>query len=137
MTCGKKGSLFCMMCGDFIYNSIVDRTVEYTEIALRLPQLGCPDQTLERSISSSERVLNETGKLFWPGLMATYPDTSFGIIRRASRQSLKRMRMFHGEMERSPWVFGYLNDVRNSKGLFSLIFSMNLKRNHTRSHLNF
>ena len=88
-----------MICGDFVYSSIVDRTIAYTEVAVRLPWFRGPDKVLERSITTAEQILYESGKSFWPGLVATYPDSSCSILREASLQSLRRIQIFRGENE--------------------------------------
>ena len=40
MTCGPRGEIFCMKCGDFVYHNVLDREKERVDIQVNLGHLG-------------------------------------------------------------------------------------------------
>eukprot|EP00554_Chaetoceros_debilis_P015129 CAMPEP_0194118556 /NCGR_PEP_ID=MMETSP0150-20130528/36075_1 /TAXON_ID=122233 /ORGANISM="Chaetoceros debilis, Strain MM31A-1" /LENGTH=850 /DNA_ID=CAMNT_0038809981 /DNA_START=83 /DNA_END=2635 /DNA_ORIENTATION=- len=131
ITCGPKGEIFCMKCGDFVSHEIFSREIQLAIIEARIPWLSWDRRSrLQRSFGFGDE--NEDFILFpnddrhdedpslvrenrvgWRGFRATYPDPIPDELISAARITLHRLRLFHGE---APINDAYLTlDASSSK----------------------
>ena len=124
MTCGARGELFCMLCGDYVYSRLIDREVTRIEIAERFSWLQTPDKMLCRSISVTESVTFDSGKSFWPGLLAVYPNPTCPTLLAAGLRSLTRSSLFSGNTKFISTVPELMNfaGIQCSKGIIVVAF---------------
>lgn len=112
ITCGSKGEIFCMKCGDFVYNEVFDREKERIDILFQLPSYAWGrNKPLLRSFSLGD-ILEDfvivpeeideqshdrkiVNKVVWRGLRASYPSEVPEEFIKAARYTLKRLKIFH------------------------------------------
>jgi len=119
ISCGEKGELFCMKCGDFVYNALIDRERDRIEISSRFPWFSRNETRIERSISVGEvNELEDGSSCVWPGLVATYLERAPAALISAGELSLKRIRAFSGQIYSSSFNLGWnqLAYVQSFKG---------------------
>lgn len=112
ITCGSKGEIFCMKCGDFVYNEVFDREKERINIGFHLPMYAwgrnlpllrsfCFGDILEDFVIIPEEIHNPpkekspSNKIVWRGLRAFYPSEVPEEFIQAARCTLKRFKLFH------------------------------------------
>lgn len=112
ITCGSKGEIFCMKCGDFVYNEVFDQEKERVEIGFHLPMYAWGrNLPILRSFRfgdifedfvivpedihdiSKEKTLSN--KIVWRGLRASYPSEVPEEFIQAARCTLNRFKVFH------------------------------------------
>eukprot|EP00814_Leptocylindrus_danicus_P006297 CAMPEP_0116010138 /NCGR_PEP_ID=MMETSP0321-20121206/3831_1 /TAXON_ID=163516 /ORGANISM="Leptocylindrus danicus var. danicus, Strain B650" /LENGTH=856 /DNA_ID=CAMNT_0003479197 /DNA_START=168 /DNA_END=2738 /DNA_ORIENTATION=+ len=103
ITCGDRGALFCMRCGDFVYNPVIEREKIRAEISARIPYLDTADHFLRRSLEPAPLAMTDNENYVWPGLMATYPSSVPHHLAQAGELSLKRLLAFTGESRDFRW----------------------------------
>jgi hypothetical protein len=124
ITCGEKGEIYCMKCGDFVYCDVFDSEKERVEINFQVPWFQWDrHRKLQRSFAFREEgddfyvipnhFLPENKKyansehrstcepsaiVVWKGFQATYPpDVSYDFILAAQR-TLSRLKFFRGDL---------------------------------------
>ena len=108
ITCGEKGEIYCMKCGDFVYCQVFDSEKERVEIGSVVPWFSWGrHQPLKRGFcfgaddfavipSSSSSLSRSSGSIVWRGFQATYPAEVPEEMILAARRTLQRMRVFRG-----------------------------------------
>jgi ubiquitin carboxyl-terminal hydrolase 22/27/51 len=60
MTCGSRGEIFCMKCGDFVYHDVLDREKERVDIQVNVGYLGWERRgKTKRSFGFGENLLDD------------------------------------------------------------------------------
>lgn len=122
ISCGDEGKIFCMKCGDFVYNEVLDQEMERIDIGFHLPRFRWGrNQPLQRTfcfgkigedfiaipsdyddqctetipINSPYELPNHT--VVWRGLRAAYPSEVPNKFIQAARSTLQRFRIFNGK----------------------------------------
>ena len=98
MTCGPRSELFCFKCGDFVYHEVVDREKERVDIARIIPRLSLEPGPLQRSYEPLSFVTTSDHGVVWRGMTASYPSVAPAELTLAARLSLRRFKIFHGEI---------------------------------------
>ena len=115
ITCGSRGEIFCMKCGDFVYNQVFDREKERIDIQFQLPRYAWGrNEPLLRSFSLGdiledfviipEEIDKQSGdrnivnKVVWRGLRASYPSEVPEEFIEAARCTLKRFNFLHDSL---------------------------------------
>jgi len=130
ITCGEKGEIYCMKCGDFVYCDVFDSEKERVEISFQVPWFQWDrHRKLQRSFAfreegddfyvipnhfvpedkkdtnSEHRSAREPSAIVvWKGFQATYPpDVSYEFILAAQR-TLSRLKFFRGVLTPSHFL---------------------------------
>ena len=131
ITCGDKGEIFCMKCGDFVYCDIFNTEKERVAINSYLPWFGwsrrrrlgrefcfgeegddfylIPNvigegKTKSTGDSSTSASSSVSRSIVWRGFQAVYPTEVADEMILAARRVLHRLRMFRGDLMPSTYL---------------------------------
>jgi hypothetical protein len=104
VTCGPQASVYCFKCADWVNHDIFDQERERIDLNYKIPRIAWKQLPMQRSFDAFQFLHVPDQGIFWKGMFAAYvsPISAEHVI--ASRASLWRLRMFHGQVDELPRV---------------------------------
>jgi|AntRauTorckE5430_2_1112549.scaffolds.fasta_scaffold00851_11 hypothetical protein len=120
ITCGERGEIYCMKCGDFVYCEVFDSEKERVEINVHLPCFQWDRRRkLQRSFAFREEgddfyvvpnhcddgsIHHQSITAIWKGFQATYPQDVSNNFILAGQRTLDRLQLFKGDITKSRFM---------------------------------
>lgn len=120
ITCGVKGEIYCMKCGDFVYCEVFESEKERVEISAQLPWFQWERcRKLQRSFAFREEgddfyvipnnvdngaIRHPSGIAVWKGFQATYPQDVSNDFILAAQRTLDRLKYFRDTITQSHFM---------------------------------
>ena len=106
VTCGSRGELFCMGCGDFVYHECFDQERERLFLEQNHPSLSWSETPIIRGVDPSSFIVTPENGIVWRGMMATYPSPIRPELAQSGRFAINRISLFRGDKYGSTMELG-------------------------------
>ena len=106
VTCGPKGDLFCMGCGDVIRHECFDQERTRIFFEHNYPTLSWKGFNIIRGVDPSSFAITPKHGVVWQGLIATYPTPVRPELVQAAQYAAQRISIFRGDVDYKTTEFG-------------------------------